>query len=496
MDMIYSIKPLLVILTPVIAGVLILLSGERHKNIREFWTILAAIISFCLVFSMIPVILKGQSIEYNIINISSNVSLKLRLDALGMIFASLASTLWIVVSVYSIGYMRSLKEHAQTRYFFSFTLAICGAVGVAFSANLLTLYMFYEILSISTYPLVVHKETPEAIKAGRKYLTYMLIGAAFILFSIGLTYAFTGSLDFVAGGFIAGSGSRNLLRVLFITFIIGFGTKAAIMPIHEWLPSAMVAPTPVSALLHAVAVVKAGVFCCIRVMHYVFGPHLLSDLNLWLILAYVVSFTVIVANMIAVSQDHLKRRLAFSTINSLSVILLGAVLLSANAIRGSMLFIAFHGFMKITLFLCAGSIYVKTHKELISEMDGIGKQMPITMAAFTIGALGLTGIPPVCGFISKWYLCLGAVETGQIIFLFVFLTSALLDAIYFFPIIYSAFFKESNSGNVRFDEAPILVVAPIGFTAIFSVIFCIFPNFLLHFLNLANIAVQNILRGI
>jgi len=494
--MIYSIKPLFVILTPIIAGVLILLSGERHKNIREFWTILASIINFLLVLFMIPVILKGKSIEYTIIYLSQNVSLEFRVDALSMIFASLASTLWIVVSVYSIGYMRGLKEHAQTRYFFSFTLAICGAVGVAFSANLLTLYIFYEILSISTYPLVVHKETPEAIRAGRKYLTYMLIGAAFILFSIGLTYALTGSLDFVAGGFIEGSGSKNLLRILFITFIIGFGSKAAIMPIHEWLPSAMIAPTPVSALLHAVAVVKAGVFCCIRVMHYVFGPQILSALNLWLMLAYVVSFTVIVANMIAIAQDNLKRRLAFSTINSLSVILLGSALLSSDAIRGSMLFIAFHGFMKITLFLCAGAIYVKTHKELISEMDGIGRQMPITMAAFTIGALGLIGIPPVCGFISKWYLCLGAVEAKQIIFLFVFLTSALLDAIYFFPIIYSAFFKESNSGNVHFNEAPMLVLAPIGFTSIVSVILGIFPNFLLHFLNIANIAVQNILRGI
>ena len=493
--MVYSIKPLILILTPIIAGMLILLSGDRHKNIREFWTILASIINFLIILSMIPIALKGTSIEFTIITIFQHVPLQLRVDALGMIFASLASILWIVVSVYSIGYMRGLNEHAQTRYFFFFTLAICGAIGVAFSANLITLYMFYEILSLSTYPLVCHKESAEAIKIGRKYLIYMLISAAFILFSIGLTYKLTGSLDFVAGGFIEGSGSQNLLRILFFTFIIGFGAKAGIMPIHEWLPSAMVAPTPVSALLHAVAVVKAGVFCCIRVMHYIFGPKLLLDLNLWLIFAYIVSFTIIAANMIAIAQDNLKRRLAFSTINSLSVILLGSALLTPDAIRGSILFLAFHGFMKITLFLCAGAIYVKTHKQNISDLDGIGKQMPITMAAFTIGALGLIGIPPVCGFLSKWYLCLGAVDSKQLIFLFIFLTSALLDAIYFLPIIYNAFFKKSDGEKLRFNEAPALVVVPLGFTAIMSVILCIFPNFLLKFLNIANIAVQNILRG-
>lgn len=492
METVYSIRPLLAVLASLTGGLLILFTGERHRNIRDFWTILASVVKFSIVFSMIPTILEGKTIEYTIINICEGVSLQFRVDAFGMIFAALASGLWIAVSVYSIGYMRGLKEHAQTRYFFCFALAIFGAVGAALSANLLTLYMFYEILTVSTFPLVAHKETPEAIKAGRKYLAYLLTGAAFVLFSIGLTYYLTGSLDFVAGGFVAGHGSKNLLRILLITFIIGFGSKAAVMPIHEWLPSAMIAPTPVSALLHAVAVVKAGVFCCLRVILYVFGPEVLSDLGMWLILAYFVSFTVIGANILALVQDHLKRRLAFSTINNLSIIILGAALLSADAIRGGMVHIAYHGFMKITLFLCAGSIYVKTHKEYISEMDGIGRQMPFTLGAFTIGALGLTGIPPVCGFISKWYLCLGAMEAKQIIFLVVFLISALLDAAYFFPIIYNAFFKKSDV-YTHFDEAPILVVAPIVVTAIFSLIFCIFPDAFLNFFKMATLAAQNIL---
>jgi multicomponent Na+:H+ antiporter subunit D len=496
MEVVYSISPLLAMLASLMGAILILFAGERNRNLREFWTILASVVKFSILSSMAPLILDGKTIEYTIVNICPGVYLQFRVDAFGMIFALLASGLWIAVSIYSIGYMRGLKEHAQTRYFFCFAMAIFGAVGAALSANLLTLYMFYEILTISTFPLVAHKETPDAIKAGRKYLAYLLTGAAFVLFSIGLTYCLTGSLDFVAGGFVGGHGSRNLLRLLFITFIIGFGSKAAVMPIHEWLPSAMIAPTPVSGLLHAVAVVKAGVFCCLRVILYVFGPNLLSDLGIWLILAYFVSFTVIMANLIALTQDNLKRRLAFSTINNLSIIILGAALLSSNAIKGSMIHIPFHGFMKITLFLCAGSIYVKTHKELISEMDGIGRLMPFTMGSFTIGALGLTGIPPVCGFISKWYLCLGAIEAKQLIFLSVFLISALLDAAYFFPIVYGSFFKKPNGMNPRFNEAPLLVVVPIVVTAIFSIIFFVFPNAFLSFFKMATMATQDILgRG-
>jgi len=416
-------------------------------------------------------------------------------DAFGAIFALLASFLWIVVSIYSIGYMRSLNEHAQTRFNFCFALAIFSAVGVAMAGNLLTLYMFYEILSVATFLLVAHKETPEAIKSGRKYLTYLLGTASLVLVAMAYVYTITGTLDFVPGGFLGGQGSDFALSLLFAAFIIGFGAKAAIMPLQEWLPSAMVAPTPVSALLHAVAVVKAGVFCCLRIILYVYGVDLLKDLNLWLILAYVVAFTVIVANLFALAQDNLKRRLAFSTINNLSLIILGAILLSSNSIKGSLLHIPFHGFMKITLFMCAGAIYVKTHKQNISEMDGIGRQMPITMTAFLIGASGLCGLPPVNGLISKWYLCLGALQADQIFFLGVFLLSAILDAAYFFPFIYSAFFKKAKDVKVHFDEAPLFVVFPIVVTAVFSVILFLFPDALFNFYSIVEIAVKNIVSG-
>ena len=321
---------------------------------------LAAVAQFSLVYAMIPPVLQGSVIEYSLVTLYRDTALMFRVDAFGMIFALLSSFLWIMVSIYSIGYMRSLKEHAQTRFYFCFAMALLGAAGVALSGNLLTLFMFYEILTLSTFPLVVHKETPEAMRAGRKYLIYLLTGAVFVLFSTGYSYLISGTSISSAGGFLQGNGSPHILKVILVCFIIGFGSKAAIMPLHEWLPSAMVAPTPVSALLHAVAVVKAGVFCVLRVILYVFGPELLKELNLRMILAVVVSFTVIAANLIALTQDNLKRRLAFSTINSLAMIILGACLLSPDSVRGALLYIPFHGFMKITLFMCAGAIFVKT----------------------------------------------------------------------------------------------------------------------------------------
>jgi formate hydrogenlyase subunit 3/multisubunit Na+/H+ antiporter MnhD subunit len=495
--MIDSFLPLIAVLAPLVGGILILSTGARRANLRELWTILASVGQFVAVYAMIPALLEGQMLRTTLVPLSKGLALELRVDAFGMIFALLASFLWIVVSVYSIGYMRSLKEHAQTRFYFCFAMALFGAIGTALSGNLLTLYMFYEILTVATFPLVAHKETPEALKAARKYLVYLLGGAAFFLLAMAATYYLTGTLDFVAGGFIGGKGSAGFLRVIFAMFIVAFGTKAAIMPLHEWLPSAMVAPTPVSALLHAVAVVKAGVFCCLRVILYVFGPDALRDLNIWTTLAVVVSVTVIVANFFALTQDNLKRRLAFSTINNLSIIILGGALITVDGVRGALLHLPFHGFMKITLFMCAGAIYVATKKERISELDGIGRQMPVTMTAFALGAMGLVGIPPVCGFLSKWYLCLGALQSGQVAFLFVFLVSALLDAAYFFPIIFHAFFRPVNGhdGRVHVHEAPVLVTAPLALTALFTVFFFVFPDGFLHFYRMGSLVVKGVFGG-
>jgi multicomponent Na+:H+ antiporter subunit D len=493
-EVVSSARPLLAISVSAIAALLILVTGERYRNLRELWTILASVIKFSLVASMIPLLLEGKIIECTIISLSPGIALQFRVDAFGIFFATLASALWIATSIYSIGYMRGLNEHAQTRYFFCFAFALNGALGVAFAGNLLTLFIFYEILTIATFPLVAHRETPEAVRGGRKYLAYLLTGAALVFFSMVLTYHLTGTLDFVGGGFLQGHGQDNTLRLLFVTFMLGFGTKAALMPIHEWLPTAMVAPTPVSALLHAVAVVKAGVFCVLRVVLYVFGPQLLSDLNLWLVLAYFASFTIVVSGMLALAQDNLKRRLAFSTINNLAIIIMGAALLSPSAIIGGIFHIAGHGFMKITLFFVAGAIYVKTHKEQISELHGIGRAMPITMGSFAIGAMGIAGTPPAVGFISKWYLCLGSLESKEIVFMFVLLTSALLDIAYFFPIIYNAFFDRLQQGVASdVDEASMLMVVPLAICAIMSVILGIVPDAFFHFFEVATLAAKNIL---
>ncbi len=492
MDIVTSIRPMLAIFVSLGAAALILMSGRR-PNLREAWTILAAGAKFLIILSMAPSILKGQVMEYTLLALSPGISLQLRVDAFGLYFGLLASGLWIATSFYSIGYMRGLKEHSQTRYFFCFAIALSSTIGVAFAANLLTLFLFYEILTISTYPLVSHKETPDALAAGRKYLAYLLTAAVFILFSIAYTYQLAGSLDFVGGGFLAGKGSPEVLRLLFLTFILGFGTKAAFMPIHEWLPTAMIAPTPVSALLHAVAVVKAGVFSCLRVIEYVFGPSLLSELNLWWVLGYFVSFTIIGASLLALAQDNLKRRLAFSTISQLSYIILGAALITPAALMGSILHMAFHGFMKITLFFCAGAILVQTGKENISEMNGIGRRMPWTMAAFAVGAIGMAGMPPVCGYLSKWYLCLGSMDAKEIVFILILLTSSLLNVAYFFPIVYNAFFKkEAGASPAARADASWWMLAPILICALMSIILGLNPDAFIRFHQIALAVVANI----
>jgi len=480
-----SYIPLFAILCPATAAVLILLSSKR-PNVRESWTIIAGILQFSLIASMIPTVLDKKVVQCLLFpqTMFEGIAFGFKVDAFGLIFALTASFLWILVSFYSIGYMRSLKEHAQTRYYFCFAIAIFGAIGVAMSANLLSMYVFFEILTVSTYPLVIHEQSEEAIRAGHKYFAYLLTAGVFLLFAIMMTYYLTGTTDFTNGGIKAlaelGSAYKLTLIILFFCFLLGF-MKAAWMPFHSWLPTAMIAPTPVSALLHAVAVVKAGVFGIVRIVCYIYGVELMTSLYLGIALACIAGFTMIVANLFAIAQDNLKRRLAYSTINQLSYIILGAALLTQDGVRGAMMHIPFHGFMKITLFLCAGAIMVVTGKKNISEMAGIGKTMPVTMLAFTITAFGMCGIPPAVGFISKWYLCMGSYEAFReispvmIAFLFVLLIASLLDVVYFFPIIHTAFFKkpegEAEEVEVKVKEAPLFMLIPLSITAIFSVVF-------------------------
>lgn len=504
MEVIESVRPLLALSVSFIA-MFVVLGFNKMPNQRDITSFVAAIIKFLIVISMAPIILSGNIIEYTMFTVMPGIEFKFRVDALGMVFATIASFLWILATVYSVGYMRSSKERAQTRFFACFTVSIFAAVGGAFSANLFTLLVFYEVLSLATYPLVYHKETPESWAGSKKYIIY-LVGTSktFLLAAVVLTFLIAGNLDFAPHGLLADvNASPILLTVVYICFLIGFA-KAAIMPFHAWLPAAMVAPTPVSALLHAVAVVKMGVFCVLRVVFHVFGIDLLRDLNLGIATAYVVSFTIILSSIYALTQDNLKRRLAYSTVSQLSYIVLGAVLLTPSGMAGGIVHLANHAFSKITLFFCAGSIYCAAHKTEISQLSGIGRKLPWTMAAFFIASLSMIGIPPSAGFITKWYLAIGSIEANQLPILVVLLVSSVLNAAYFLPITYKAFFEKEGSGHKKewdhalhheghgghdeghghgdVKEIPLIAI-PLVLTAIISIIIGIYPD---YFLSLAK----------
>jgi multicomponent Na+:H+ antiporter subunit D len=470
------------VLVSLVAAGLIALSGRR-PNVREAWTFAAAVLELAFVASLLPRVLAGEVVETLPLGLVPGMALHLRADAFGLLFALVASGLWLLTSVYSVGYMREGRYGHQTAYFASFAVAISATIGVAFSANLITFFIFYEILTLATYPLVVHFRSGEALAAGRKYLVYTLVAGQALLMAAVWVQTIAPGATFQPGGFLAGRAAPPALALLFLLFIVGVGVKAAIMPLHGWLPAAMVAPTPVSALLHAVAVVKAGAFGCVRVVGYVFGVDLLRDLGIDQVLAVAASITILVASIRALGEGHLKRRLAFSTISQLSYIVLGAALGSSAALAGAMFHIAAHGLMKITLFFCAGAIYAKTHVEQIAELGGVGRRMPVTMAAFTLCAFGLAGIPPMAGFLSKWNLGVGALESGHPWFLAVLVASGLLNFGYFFPIVYAAFF--GVRGPVRYDDNGPLLTLPLALTALAALGIGVYPNLGLSLYELA-----------
>ena len=453
---------------PLAGAVLIALLG-RWPNVREAVTLATGVALFWFVASLLPHVLAGATPEVLMVQLlPGGLSLVLRLEPLGMLFALVASGLWIVTSLYSIGYMRGHAEAHQTRFYVCFAVSICAAMGVALAGNLLTLFLFYEVLTLSTYPLVSHHGTPKAMKGARTYLGILVsTSVAFLLLAVAWTWVLAGTLDFRVGGILAGRASDGVLLVLLALFVFGTG-KAALMPVHRWLPAAMVAPTPVSALLHAVAVVKAGVFTIMKVVIYIFGLDLLSATGISVWLMYAAGFTVIAGSLVAMAQDNLKRRLAYSTVSQLSYIVLGAALANAWGVVGGSMHILMHAFGKITLFFCAGAIYVAAHKTEISDMRGLGRAMPITMVAFLIGALSVIGVPPLGGSWSKWYLALGALDAGQIVFVAILMVSSLLNIAYLVPIPIRAFFSKPADGSdpPRFNEAPAFCVAALSFTAV------------------------------
>jgi multicomponent Na+:H+ antiporter subunit D len=450
----------LALIIPLVAAVLIPLF-HNAPNLRETVTLVSASLLAIVVWSLYAPVMAGARPELNGPEIVPGLSLAIKVEPLGMIYALVASTLWIVNSIYSIGYMRGNNEPRQTSFYVCFAIAIASAVAIAFSKNLITLFLAYEILTLSTYPLVTHKATDEARKSGRTYLL-LLVGTSMVLLlpAIIITSAIAGTADFTVGGILASRTEAGvlveklapaLMSGLLALYVFGIG-KAALMPVHFWLPAAMVAPTPVSALLHAVAVVKAGVFSILKVIVYIFGIDTLVQTGAGWWLIWAASFTIIVASLIALRQDNLKKRLAYSTVSQLSYVILGAAILTPISIVGAAMHIAGHACAKITLFFAAGSIYTAAHKTEISDLNGIGRKMPWTMTAFTIGALAMIGLPPTAGFLGKWFMLTGAMQTAQWLPIVVIIASTILNALYFLPIVHRAFFRRPDHVPLDVDE--------------------------------------------
>jgi multicomponent Na+:H+ antiporter subunit D len=449
------------------AGAALVAACHRRPNLREAISLAAAAALFLAVLSLSKAVLRGERPALVLGEIFPGLAVAFELEPLGLLFALIASGLWFVSGVYSIGYMRGNDEPHQTRFYACFALAIASAIGVALAGNLLTLYLFYEALTLVTYPLVTHHGDDAARRGGRTYLALLLVSSIlFLLPAMAVTWWVGGTLDFTPGGILAGKITGGAAAGLLALYVFGIG-KAALMPLHRWLPAAMVAPTPVSALLHAVAVVKAGVFSIVKVVVYVFGVDFDAAAFAWL--PWVAGFTIIAASIVALRADNLKRRLAYSTVSQLSYVVLAAAILTPLSVAGAVLHIAAHALGKITLFFAAGAVYTAAHKTQVSELDGVGRRMPWTFAAFGIGALSMIGLPPAAGFVSKWYMVSGALAAQHWVALAVIVASTLLNAGYFLPIVYRAFFAEAKHGDPDHGEAPWPMVAALTATAALTV---------------------------
>jgi multicomponent Na+:H+ antiporter subunit D len=471
------------LLLPVLAVPLLTAVGRR-PNLREAVTLCGALLLALVVISLALRVADGERPALHLWNLLPGIGLSFRAEPLGLLFASVAACLWPLNSVYSIGYMRANGEAHQTRFYVCFALALWGVMGMALAANLLTFFLFYEVLTLSTYPLVAHKGDAAARAGGRSYLAALLGTSILLLLPAIIWTAYAAeTLEFRPGGILAGRLPDTQIALLLALYMFGIA-KAALMPFHRWLPAAMVAPTPVSALLHAVAVVKAGVFAVLKVSLYVFGLDVLdaSGATTWLL--WVAAFTVLAASLVALGKDNLKARLAYSTVSQLSYVVIGAALANSMGVIGGALQIAMHAMGKITLFFCAGAIYTAHHLTQVRDLDGLGRRMPITFAAFLIGALSIIGLPPLGGTWSKWYLLLASAEAGQQLLMGVLLLSTLLNIAYLLPIPARGFFLPGTSlGRPGWQEAPLLCVLPLVITALGCVALYHWAGALVRFLE-------------
>jgi multicomponent Na+:H+ antiporter subunit D len=494
-----AMLPLLIILSSALASFVIFFLGDDRLRLRQTIYLGGEVVKLVLVFVMLYGVYFGAEYELRV-PVLPGVDFLLRVNELSMLFLVLSAGLWLVTTVYSIGYLRG-KPH-RSRFFGFFGLSVSATAGIALSGNLFTFYIFYELLTLATYPLIVHRDTPEAMRVGRMYLVYTIGGGVVLLAGVVGLQLVAGAVEFTAGGALSGDeASGAVLTAIFFILIAGFGVKNAFVPLHSWLPAAMVAPTPVSALLHGVAVVKAGAFGIVRVVQETYGLELAQSLGVLLPITIIASVTIVYGSFMAMFQDELKRRLAFSTVSQVSYIALGISLFSLTGSIGGIVHLVHQGIMKVTLFLCSGAITETLGIKHISKMGGVGRRMPWTMGAFALAALGMIGLPPMAGFISKWYIGLGAIDAGQPWVIAVLVTSTVLNAIYFLPILYAAFFgkpsdevAEAPEREGRFETNP-LMLFPILFTAAASLLVGLFAGMEISPLGWAEIIAERELEG-
>jgi len=459
-----------ILLSSLVPGVIIFFLREESHSLRTAFNLGGAGLKLILVGTLLLGVQRGEVYELRAV-LLPGMELVLAADALSLLFASLSSVLWFVTTIYAVGYLEGSPN--RSRFFGFFSLCVSATVGIAFSGNLITFLIFYEILTLATWPLVVHRGTAQSLRAGRLYLGYTLAGGALLLAAMVWLTVLAGSGDFKPGGYLMGLQQEFApqLKLIFALLVAGFGVKAALVPLHSWLPRAMVAPAPVSALLHAVAVVKAGAFGIVRVVNDVYGTTLTIDLGLALPLMALAVITIVYGSVRALFADDLKRRLAFSTVSQVSYIVLGVALAGPLGAVGGLVHLVHQGLMKITLFFCAGNFAETLHIHKVSELNGVGRRMPLTMLAFTLGALGMIGTPPLAGFISKWYLGLGALQVEQHWVLVALVFSGLLNAAYFLPPVIRGWFGrrdepwyETHLEHTRF-ETHWMLLGPTLFAA-------------------------------
>lgn len=469
---------LLPIFFPAILAIFIAIFKFEEKE-RNIFVSVGVILNFIFIVCIFRYI--GES-RIHLFKFNEFLDIYFKIDKLSMLFSLLVSVLWIFTAFYSMEYMK--HEGKENRFFAFFTLTLGVTMGIAFSGNLITLYVFYELLTLATFPLVIHSGTKQALNSGKKYLIYSFGGATFALLGMILCFSITNNLNFIPGGILSvKDGNMGLLLGIYVSMFVGFGVKAALVPFHSWLPEAMVAPTPVSSLLHAVAVVKSGVYALIRMSYFVVGADVIRATKGNIYMSVLIGITIIMGSFLALHQQNLKKRLAYSTVSQLGYILLGIVLLNENAFVGGLLHLINHAVIKITLFFCVGTIMYTTHKTDISQIKGIGKQMPVTMWCFAIASISLIGIPPSNGFVSKWYLALGGLGAGKVYFVIILLLSAVLTALYLMPIVTVAFFKKGEEEVVEVKEAPLKMLIPIVSITVIVVLLGIFPNPVVSFIQ-------------